>query len=134
MLPGDPVPLAQVREMQHIISSDIQPIANLRVLGHLRNEFGAEDEAVNEWCREWIGRGFDAFEQRAADRSTDGRFSFGDSLTLADAWLLPQVYNAVRFELDMAPYPTIRSIVDYCSAIEAVAAAHPDRQPDAPDA
>jgi len=132
LLPADPVQLAQVREMQHIISSETQPVTNLRILKHLRTEFGLDDEGVNEWCRLWIGRGFEAFEKRASDRSTDGRFSFGDSMTLADAWLMPQFYNANRFGLDLEPYPTIRSIVDHCSGIEAIAAAHPDKQPDAP--
>ena len=132
LLPTDPIELAQVREMQHIISSEIQPITNLRVLKHLRAEFGQDDEGVNAWCRTWIGQGFEAFEKRAIERSTDGKYSFGDRLTLADAWLMPQFYNGIRFGLDMDPYPTIRSIVDHCSEIEAVAAAHPDRQPDAP--
>ena len=132
LLPTHPIQLAQVREMQHIISSEIQPITNLRVLKHLRSEFGQDDEGVNEWCRIWIGRGFEAFEKRATERSTDGQFSFGDSLTLADAWLMPQFYNAIRFGLDLDPFPTIRSIVDHCCGIEAVAAAHPDKQPDAP--
>lgn len=132
LLPADPVQLAQVREMQHIISSETQPVTNLRVLKHLRTEFGLDDEGVNEWSRLWIGRGFEAFEKRAADHSADGRYSYGDSLTLADAWLMPQFYNANRFGLDLEPYPTIRSIVDHCSGIEAVAAAHPDRQPDTP--
>ena len=132
MLPEDPVQLAQVREMQNIISSEIQPIANLRVLHHLRSEFGQDDEGVKRWCQLWIGKGFDAFEQRASDRSIAGEYSFGDSFTLADAWLIPQVYNAIRFGLNLEPYPTILSVMDHCSGIDAVADAHPDRQPDAP--
>lgn len=132
LLPGDPIQLAQVREMQQIISSDIQPVTNLRVLKHLRAEFNQGDDGVDQWCRKWIGKGFDAFENRAAERSSDGRFSFGESLTLADAWLMPQVYNANRFGLDLEPYPTIRSIVENCQTIEAVSAAHPALQPDAP--
>lgn len=132
LLPGDPVKLAQVREMQNIISSEIQPIANLRVLKHLRDEFGQDDEGINQWCQLWIGQGFEAYEKRAAERSADGSYSFGDSFTLADAWLIPQVYNAIRFGLDLEPYPTIRSVMEHCSGIEAVAAAYPDRQPDAP--
>lgn len=134
LLPKDPIALAQVREMQHIVSSEIQPVTNLRILIHLRDEFGQDDEGISRWCRLWMGRGFDAFEARANDRSADGRYAFGDSMTLADAWLMPQVYNANRFGLDLQPYPTIRSIVGHCSTIESVAAAHPDRQPDAPHA
>jgi maleylacetoacetate isomerase len=132
LLPSDPVQLAQVREMQHIISSEIQPLANLRVLAYLRTELGQDDDGVGRWCQTWIGRGFDAFEKRAAERSADGAYSFGSRFTLADAWLVPQVYNAIRFGLDLGLYPTIRSIVAHCSTIDAVAAAHPEQQPDAP--
>lgn len=132
LLPKNPVELARVREMQHIISSEIQPVTNLRILKHLRSEFGQDDAGVDKWCQKWIGSGFDAFENRAAEYSADGKFSFGKSLTLADAWLLPQMYNAIRFGLDLKPYPTIRSIVEHCSKIEAVAAAHPSQQPDSP--
>jgi maleylpyruvate isomerase len=132
LLPGDPVEVAQVREMQQIISSEIQPITNLRILKHLREEFGQDENGTNQWCQKWIGKGFDAFENRAAERSTDGRFSFGNKLTLADAWLIPQIYNADRFGLDLEPYPVIRSIAQHCQTIEAVAAAHPALQPDAP--
>jgi len=132
LLPKDPVELARVREMQHIISSEIQPITNLRILKHLRSAFAQDDTGIDQWCQKWIGSGFDAFESRAAEYSADGKFSFGKSLTLADAWLLPQMYNAIRFGLDLKPYPTIRSIAEHCSKIEAVAAAHPSQQPDTP--
>ncbi len=132
LLPGDPVERAQVREMQQIISSEIQPLANQRVLKHLGVSLNMHDNGIREWCQTWIAAGFDAFEKRAAERSADGRFSFGDKLTLADAWLMPQLYNAERFGLDLDPYPTIRSITNHCATIEAVAAAHPAKQPDAP--
>lgn len=132
LLPHDEAEKAMVREMVQIVASDIQPIGNLRVLKHLRKNFGLDDAGVDEWCRTWIGRGFQAFEQRAVQRSDSGRYSFGDTLTFADAWLMPQVYNAERFGLDLAPFPTIRSIAEHCATIDAVAAAHPARQPDAP--
>lgn len=132
LLPKDPLQLAQVREMQHIISSEVQPVTNLRVLKHLREEFNQDDAGIDRWCQKWMGKGFDAFERRAAERSDNGEYSFGDRFTLADVWLMPQVYNAIRFGLDLAPYPTIRSIVKHCSEIAAVATAHPSLQPDAP--
>ena len=132
LLPSNPVELAQVREMQQIISSEIQPITNLRVLKHLRKAFDQDEKGINQWCQKWIGKGFEAFESRAAERSSDGRYSFGNNLTLADAWLMPQIYNADRFGLDLEPYPTIRSIAGHCQTIEAIAAAHPALQPDAP--
>lgn len=132
MYPADPIERGHVREMQHIIGSGVQPLTNLRVLLHLRDEFGQDDDGINRWCQKWMARGFEAYEKFAASRSSDGRFSFGDSLSYADAWLLPQVYNADRFGLDMQPFPLINSIVEHCSGMEAVAAAHPSRQPDAP--
>ena len=132
MYPADPVERARVREMQHLIGSGIQPITNLRVLQHLRSEFGLDEDGVNSWCQKWIARGFGAFEKLAEKRSADGRFSFGHSLSYADAWLLPQYYNAGRFGLDTGEFPLINSIVEHCLSIETVAAAHPSRQPDAP--
>jgi maleylacetoacetate isomerase len=132
LLPGDELARAQVREMVNMISSEIQPLGNLRVLNALRQDFGQNDDGVRHWVQTWIGRGFEAFERRAAERSANGQFCFRDSLTLADAWLMPQVYNAERFDVDLAPYPTIQSIVKHCGAIDTVAAAHPSRQPDAP--
>ena len=104
------------------------------MLKYLRAEYGQDDDGVAAWCRRWIGDGFAAYETMAKQRSAGGRFSVGDTLTLADAWLLPQVYNAQRFALDLAPYPTIRSIAEHCATLVAVSAAHPSKQPDAPAA
>ncbi|HEX2138986.1 MAG TPA: maleylacetoacetate isomerase [Woeseiaceae bacterium] len=134
LLPPDPVGRARVRELQHLIGCDVHPLQNLRVLKLLRAEFGQDDDGVAAWCRRWIRDGFAAYETLAKQRTADGRFSVGDTLTLADAWLLPQVYNAQRFGVDLAPYPTIGSIAAHCAALEPVAAAHPSEQPDAPEA
>ena len=133
LLPAGDVPKARVRDMVQIIASDIQPIANLRVLKYLRSQHDLDDDGVSEWARHWIGLGFTAYERRASEFSASGRYSFGDSLSLADVFLMPQAYNADRFGLDMAPFPTIRGIVGHCSTIDAVAAAHPALQPDAPE-
>jgi len=133
LLPADDVARARVRDMVQIVASDIQPIANLRVLQYIRSRYDLDDEQVAEWARHWIGLGFRAFEKRAAEFSTSGRFAFGDSLSLADVFLMPQAYNALRFDLDMTPFATIRGIVEHCSTIDAVAAAHPSLQPDAPE-
>ena len=132
LLPSSPVERAQVREMVHTIGCDVHPLQNLRVLRYLRSEFGQDDEGVAEWCRRWIGDGLKAFESLAAQRSANRTFSFGDSLTLADAWLIPQVYNARRFALDLEPFPVITAIDRHCCGLPAFADAHPDRQPDAP--
>jgi maleylpyruvate isomerase len=132
LLPADPLQRARVRELQNLIGCDIHPLQNLRVLRHLRAEFDQDDAGVAAWCRKWIGAGFAAYETLAAQRSADGRYSVGDSLTLADVWLIPQLYNANRWDLDLDPFPTIVAIGRHCAALEAIAAAHPDRQPDAP--
>ena len=107
LLPEDPIDRARVREMLNTIGCDIHPLQNLRVLKFLRAEYEQDDVGVASWC--------------------------GDSLTLADVWLLPQVYNADRFGLDLAPYPTIRSTAAHCLDLPPVRDAHPSRQPDAPD-
>lgn len=132
MLPADPLLRARIRELQGVIGSDVHPLQNLRVLKHLRSEFGQDDTGIAAWCRKWIGRGFAVYEALASERSADGRYSVGDSFTLADAWLMPQVYNAERHGLSLDAYPTIASIARHCSALPPVAAAHPASQPDAP--
>ncbi len=132
LLPPDPLGRARVREMMHTVGCDIHPLQNLSVLKHIKTAYSLDDDAVFDWCRKWIGRGFMAFETLALKRSADGQFSFGNSLTLADVWLIPQLYNARRFELDLTPYPTITSIDDHCRTLDCVAAAHPSRQPDTP--
>lgn len=133
LLPSDPVARARVRELQGIIGCEVHPLQNLRILKYLRSEYGEGDDGVTAWCRKWIAEGFEAYEALARMRSADGRYSVGDHLTLADTWLVPQIYNANRFSLDLEPYPTIRSIAEHCTALEPVAAAHPMQQPDAPE-
>lgn len=132
LLPTEPVARAQVREMLNTIGCEIHPLQNLRVLKYLRAEYGQDDAGVAGWCRQWIALGFAAFEKLAVDRSANGQYSFADSLSLADVWLVPQVYNARRFGLDLSPYPLIVSIDAHCQTLSAFAAAHPDNQPDAP--
>jgi len=133
LLPPDPLGRAKVREMMHSIGCEIHPLQNLGVLLHIKETYSLDDAAVQAWGRKWIDRGFSAFETLARERTSDGRFSFGDSFTLADVWLIPQLYNAHRFELDLAPYPTIVAIDQHCQTRDGVAAAHPSKQPDAPN-
>ena len=134
LLPSEPLRRAEVREIQNLIGCDIHPLQNLRILKHLKKAFGQDDAATAAWCRHWIGAGFDAIEALARARSVDGRFCVGDQPTLADVWLVPQLYNARRWELDLASYPTLVGIGRHCETIDAFAAAHPARQPDAPAA
>lgn len=134
LLPEDRIERAQVREMMHTIGCDIHPLQNLRVLKYLRSEFKQDDTGVERWCRQWMGDGFVAFEKLAKSRSADGQYAFGKAVSLADVWLIPQVYNARRFKLDLTPFPTIVSIDEHCRALPEFALAHPSRQEDAPPA
>ncbi|MGZ3306747.1 MAG: glutathione S-transferase C-terminal domain-containing protein, partial [Asticcacaulis sp.] len=99
---------------------------NLRVLNALRADFGASDPQVSQWIARWIGEGFAALEQMIG-----GRFCFGDTPTLADCCLVPQVYNAERFKVDLLSFPKIRAVTDACASLPAFVHAHPDNQPDA---
>ncbi len=132
LLPRDQLGRARVREMMHAIGCEIHPLQNLGVLMHIKETYSLDDAAVQAWGRKWIDRGFSAFETLASERSSKGRFSYGDSLTLADVWMIPQLFNAHRFEMDLAPYPTLVAIDKHCQTLDAVAAAHPSKQPDAP--
>ena len=129
LLPASAADRAQVRAMAALIACDIHPLNNLRVLGQLKLQFKAGDEAVQAWIRLWIVQGFEALETLIARH---GRaFAFGDSITLADCCLVPQVYSAERFKVSLHPYPNIRRVADAAMALEPVAAAHPSCQPDA---
>ncbi len=128
LLPSDPIERAQVRAMAAVIGCDVHPLNNLRVLGAVRG-LGADAAAVDAWAGRWIGAGFDALEARVA-RLGDG-WCFGATPTLADCYLIPQIYSARRFNLDLSPWPGLRAIDTMALAHPAFAAAHPDRQPDA---
>jgi maleylpyruvate isomerase len=131
LLPAGPQQRAQVRALAAMIGCDIHPINNLRVLNYLRQEFGADEAVVAQWCRHWISAGFTALETLFAKDQSHQGFCFGDAPTLADCYLIPQVYSARRFELDLAPFPIIREIDARCNAMPAFARAYPDQQPDA---
>jgi maleylacetoacetate isomerase len=131
LLPGDAVARAQVRAMALAVACDIHPLNNLRVLLYLRGELSQPDEAVNRWARHWIGAGFEALEQWIVRYSADGRHCHGSGVTLADVFLLPQVFNARRVHLDLSPYPRLAAVAANLEAMPAFAAARPERQPDA---
>ncbi|QWT18730.1 maleylacetoacetate isomerase [Bacillus sp. NP157] len=130
LLPADRIGRARVRELALAVGTDIHPLGNLRVLKEIETRFGADPAAKAAWCRRWIGNGFDGIEALLA-QGPRGRFCWGDAPTLADACLVPQFYNAVRWELDLGPYPLIRRVVDQCQALPAFQAAAPEVQPDA---
>lgn len=131
LLPADPDAAAMVRAMAALVACDIHPLNNLRVLKALRHDLGIEQPQVDAWVARWIGEGFAALEVLIGRH---GRaHAFGDSPTLADCYLVPQVYNADRFAVDLAPYPRLRAAAEAARALPAVEAAHPARQPDAED-
>ena len=113
------------------ISSDIHPLNNLRVLKYLQSELGASDEQKNAWYQHWVMVEFDALEKRLSTETQTAGFCHGDAPTLADVCLVPQVFNARRFEVDMSRYPTIERIAAACEEIDAFARAVPSAQPDA---
>jgi maleylacetoacetate isomerase len=123
--PDDPHVLA----LALTIAADIHPVNNLRVMKHLAR-LGIDQERRDDWYRHWIREGFDALEALAAPRA--GRFLAGDEVTLADICLVPQVYNARRFEVDLSPYPILLRADAAAAALDAFAAAHPDRVAPAP--
>ena len=129
LMPADMTGRAIVRATAATIACDIHPVNNLRILNALRTEFGADEVAVNRWIARWIGDGFAALETLIAHHG-DG-FAFGSTPTIADCHLVPQIYSAERFAVDLAPYPHLRAAADTARALPAFAAAHPDRQPDA---
>ena len=125
LVPRDPAARAQVLAMALTIACDVHPLGNLRVLKHLTGPLGLDEAAKNAWIARWIGEGFAALEKVAAPGA--GRFLFGDAPTLADICLVPQMYNARRFEVPLDAYPLLVRADAEASALDAFAAAHPDR-------
>jgi len=130
LLPKHPADRARVRALAEIVACDIHPINNLRVLRYLTHSLGHDEAAIASWYNHWIGAGFQALERLLADDSRTGNFCHSDAPGLADITLVPQVVNAERYRLDLAPYPTISRIFENCMKLEPFVAAHPDKQPD----
>ena len=131
LLPKSPEGRARVRQIALAISCDIHPLQNLRVLKYLTGTLGASEESKTQWIHHWLSEGLAALEADLSRAPTRGRFCFGDSPSMADCTLVPQMFSAARFNVDTVPYPTLRAIYEACEAIPAVAAAHPSRQMDA---
>ena len=131
LLPGHPADRARVRAIAQLIACDIHPIDNLRVLRYLADPLGHDAATVGRWFNHWIAAGFAALEQMLAEDEQTGAFCHGDQPGLADICLVPQVFNARRYSLDMAPYPTIGRVFDACMKNAAFEAARPEKQPDA---
>jgi maleylpyruvate isomerase len=129
LLPPNANARAAVRAMAAIVACDIHPINNLRTQKWLRTEIGATDADVQNWIAYWMHEGFKALETEVGRYG--GQYSFGDTPTLADCTLIPQLYNARRFNVDLGDYPRLVAIDERCLSLEAFQAAQPDRQPDA---
>ncbi|PHP66174.1 maleylacetoacetate isomerase [Zhengella mangrovi] len=131
LMPTDAHGKARVRMLAQMVGCDIHPVNNLRILNALRERFGADDAAVADWFRHWVGETFRPMEQMLAESDATGTFCHGDQVTIADLCLVAQVANNGRFGVDMDPYPTIRRINEACMAIDAFRQAAPMNQPDA---
>jgi maleylacetoacetate isomerase len=131
LLPADPIARARVRAMALAVACDIHPLNNLRVLNYLKNELRHDEATVEGWYRHWITEGFRGLEILAREHSTAQRYMFGDSISLADICLVPQVFNARRFSTDLTPFPTLVAIAAHLESLPAFAAARPETQPDA---
>lgn len=132
LLPGTVRARARVRAFAQMIACDIHPLGNLRVLQYLEREFGADETQRLAWSQCWIVAGFDALEATLAGHPGTGAFCEGDAPGMADACLVPQVYNARRFGIDMATYPTLARIDEACRELPAFRDAAPEAQQDAP--
>lgn len=130
LLPREAAGRARVRALAAIVACDIHPLNNLRVLRYLQRSLGHDQGAIESWYNHWIDSGFRAFEALLAGDRRTGAFCHGEQPGLADIALVPQVVNAERYRLDLAPYPTIERIFETCMQLDAFAAAHPGRQPD----
>lgn len=129
LLPKDPLQKAHCLQLCEIINSGIQPIQNLKVLKYLVNELGQEDKVKAKWANHWITEGFIALENFMKDLSGD--YSIGSQLSLADCFLVPQVYNANRFKVDIDRFPHIKRVHETCLKLSCFEKADPMNQPDA---
>lgn len=132
LLPSDPVERARVRQIAHIVAMDMQPVQNLSVLKQLKLQFGASQDDVNTWVRDFLALGLAAIEDLLTKTPHTSVYCFGDTPSLADVCLVPQLYNAERFNVDLTSFPTIVKVCEGARAHPAFVAAHPENQPDAP--
>ena len=130
LLPDSLQGRARVRQLTLAIACDIHPLQNLRVLKYLTGKIGLTEDDKAEWIKNWLALGLVALEADLVRAPIRGKFCFGDTPTMADCALVPQLFSAARFNIDTQAYPTLRSIYDACEALPEFAAAHPARQPD----
>lgn len=131
LLPQSARERAMVRSLCQVVACDIHPVTNLRVLKELRGRWGLSEADSAAWYRYWTAEGLRSFEATLAQQGRHGAFCCGDTVTQAEICLVPAVFNARRYELDLSPFPLLTAIADRAAALPAFAAAHPSQQPDA---
>jgi maleylacetoacetate isomerase len=134
LLPAMARDRARVRGLAQLVACDIHPLNNLRVLQYLEREFAVDQPGREAWSRHWMAEGLSAFEALVRDNPSTGDYCEGELPSLADCCLIPQLYNARRFKLDLSPWPNLLRIEANCLALPAFQQAAPERQPDAPQA
>jgi maleylpyruvate isomerase len=131
LLPADAADRAYVRAFSQLIACEIHPLNNLRVLKYIKRTFKLDDEGVNSWYRHWIAEGFAMMEAFLLREQRHGRYVLRDAVSIADCCLVPQVFNAMRYNCDLGAYPTVMRIFGECMKLKAFIAAQPSQQPDA---
>ncbi len=132
LLPKSSIEKAQVRALAYQVAMDIHPLNNLRVTKFLTSELGVNEQQKLHWYQHWITQGFEALELSIDKLGSNGNYCFGDCAGLADVCLIPQIYNALRFDCDLATYPLIRSIYQHCNSLDPFQRALPEVQADCP--
>ncbi len=130
LLPQDPFARARVRSLALLIACEIHPLNNLRTLRHLKNSLGQSEEQVNGWYRHWVADGLAKLEAELQNPGA-GHFCHGQTPTIADCCLVPQIFNAKRYQCELGPYPAVMRVFDACMQLDAFVRAQPDKQPDA---
>jgi maleylacetoacetate isomerase/maleylpyruvate isomerase len=131
LLPANADDRAYVRALAQVIACEIHPLNNLRTLRYVKKSYGLDEEGVNAWYRHWIAAGLAGLEAFVAGANKSGRYCYRDQVTIADCCLVPQVFNAQRYQCDLAPYPAVMAIFAECMKLDAFIDAQPSRQPDA---
>jgi len=127
LLPADPVARAKIRAVASLIACDIQPLGNMTVLKYLQAPLRHSEDEVRAWVANWMRQGFGAIESLLAP----GPYAFGERVTLADVFIVPQVYNARRYGVPLTDFPNVLAVADACEKLEPFIKAHPSNQPDA---
>lgn len=130
LLPADPAGRARVRSLAMLVAAEIHPLNNLRVLKYLKRELGQDEAQIGDWYRHWCAEGLAALERQLADGGA-GRFCHGNEVGLADICLVPQIFNARRYDTPLEPYPRTMAIFEACMALDAFKRAEPSAQPEA---